>query len=344
MEGSVAEITHCQLHSKRIEYLCMDTSCSSQIQCCMACVKTTHKECRDDLIVEVEKVPDIFEFKLKESISEINNSIKSIVDKNVNELDTSLAKFSRNLTLIEKKELSEEDVSTEFIQVLKNHYKANLKQDGSGVVEFVPLLNNNATELNLAKADFEAFLTEQMEELKTSVSKLTLDMGLSLDPSKFMCHSYIEMKDLGKELLFKRIEGNNENNYFSCIFKEPLLLSTKITVTIKGIQSSDPYLDIGLIDEDKFATYKSDPIISFASGTYSYCGTSISSLEGNFTGSKFEVNREVYMQYDPNKGFLEFTTDDGKVELSTHIPNFSKKYFLFFTLYHSEASCTIKKS
>lgn len=343
MESSVGEITQCSQHKKRIEYLCMDSNCTNDINCCMSCVKSVHNECRDELIVEVEKVPDIFEFKPLEGMTEINDCIKEIMNKNVKDLESCLDSFNKNLSKVEKKELEESDITPEFVHMLKNNYQIKPKENATNEIQFVPIFNNNADELENARKDFEGYLSDQLDNFKESLKNLTLDIGSSMEPAKFLCHSTIEFKNMGKELLFSRTKDNNDYNYFSCIYKEPLVNNTKLTITIKGVNSSDPYLDIGLIDEDKFATFTTDPIISFASSTFSYCGTSVSSVDGTYTDSKFQAGRIVYLEYQPKKGQLKFTTNDGKVNLSSSSLSVSKKYYFFFTLYHKEASCSIKR-
>ena len=344
MESSVAEITQCTLHKKRIEYICMDTSCIGDTQCCMACVKISHKNCKDDLIVEIEKVPGIFEFKPLESIGEINECIKNIVTENLDKLDNNLAAFNKTLALLEKKDICEADITPEFVRLLKNHYQVKLKENCPEETEFVPMFQNNANELEKARKDFESHLNDQLDDFKENLKHLSLDITTFLDPQLFLCNSNIEVKSIGNELFFKRKQDCNDYNYFSCIYKEPLVTHTKFTITIEGVNTGDPYLDIGLIDEDKFNISKNNPVIPFASSTCSYCGTSSSNLDGDYTSSNFQPGRIVYMEFQPDKGWLKYTTNDGKVKLRTHILSTSKKYYFYFTLYHKESSCIIKRA
>ena len=87
-------------------------------------------------------------------------------------------------------------------------------------------------------------------------------------------HPNIEGKKLSSAFQFSRKITSKDYNYFSCIYTEPIEKEMKLSIIIDGIHVGDPYLDIGFMDEVKFKTYKSSPVVSFASGTVSYCGTS----------------------------------------------------------------------
>lgn len=125
------------------------------------------------------------------------------------------------------------------------------------------------------------------------------------------------------------------------VSKEPIK-KLKMKVKITGICTTDRYLDIGLLNQSRKDS-ATDLINKFGSaGNFSYCGYSKSGVDGtmlsNNCSSGFEVNTELIVNFDGNK--LHIYTQDKRADLSKDLA--SGNYYLFFVLFHPEASCEIK--
>ena len=146
----------------------------------------------------------------------------------------------------------------------------------------------------------------------------------------------------GSGINLKRKEGNNETNYFMMISKNPVK-KFKYKIKITGIYSTDRFLDMGLVSENRKNSCK-NLINSFgSSGNYSFCGYSQSGLSGKTlstsSSSGFSVGMEVFIEFDGKK--LHIYTQNKKADLKKDLP--TGKYYLFFVLYHKDASCIISK-
>ena len=146
----------------------------------------------------------------------------------------------------------------------------------------------------------------------------------------------------GSSINLKRKEGNNEMNYFMMLSKNPMK-KFKYKVKITGIYSSDRFLDMGLINENRKNSC-SNLINSFgSSGNFSFCGYSQSGMSGKTLStsstSGFNVGMEVFLDFDGKK--LQIYTQDKKADLKKDLS--TGKYYLFFVLYHKDASCIITR-
>lgn len=146
----------------------------------------------------------------------------------------------------------------------------------------------------------------------------------------------------GSVLKIKRIDGNNEMNYFMMVSNEPV---TKFLYKVKvtGIYPSDRFLDMGLVSETRKKSC-SNLINSFgSSGNFSFCGYSYTGLTGkalsSSSSSGFEVGMEVFLEYDGKT--LVVYTENKKADLKKELP--PGKYYLFFVLYHKNASCEVTR-
>jgi hypothetical protein len=131
-------------------------------------------------------------------------------------------------------------------------------------------------------------------------------------------------------------------NYFMMLSKKPVD-KFKFKIKITGIYSSDRFLDMGLISESR-KNACSTLVNSFgSSGNYSFCGYSQSGMTGKTlttsSSSGFNVGMEVFMEFSGKR--LEIYTQDRKADLKKDLPK--GKYYLFFVLYHKDASCVISR-
>lgn len=126
------------------------------------------------------------------------------------------------------------------------------------------------------------------------------------------------------------------------VTKEPLK-KFRFKVKISGICSNDRYLDMGLVSKTR-KNACANLINSFGShGNYSYCGYAQSGMTGPMLSSTstsgFEEGTEVFIDF--NGGKLCIYTEDRKADLNKDLPE--GEYFLFFVLYHKEASCVVSR-
>ena len=117
----------------------------------------------------------------------------------------------------------------------------------------------------------------------------------------------------------------------------------KLKVMISGIYASDRFLDMGLVSETR-KNACSNLVNSFgSSGNYSFCGYSQSGMTGKTlttsSSSGFSVGMEVFIEFNGKK--LEIYTQNRKADLKKDLAK--GKYYLFFVLYHKNASCVISR-
>ena len=146
----------------------------------------------------------------------------------------------------------------------------------------------------------------------------------------------------GANMVISRKTGNTETNYFMMVSNNPMK-KFKFKVKITGFRSTDRYLDMGLVSENrKNAT--ANLINSFGNGgNYSYCGYSQSNVSGpmlaSSSSSGFEVGTEIFYEYDNNK--LDIYTQDRRANMTKTLDE--GNYYFFFVLYHPEASCIVTR-
>lgn len=326
----------CKVHRKPIEFACLDKECFKTSYSCLACVVQNHADCSDESLVDSSSLFTNLQFAPTADIDALNTEFTQIVNKNIKTFDDDLKNLEKNLSLVLKEEESEENK----VYVIKNHYS---HKEENGVVSVIPLLQNNTNNLDKAYKEFRKTLEQTMDCFKANVNNLSLDIVGSLSANKFNCHKFINAEDKNGAVSLTRTNASIEFNYFSAIYTEPINEKSRFTFEITGIYAPDPFLDIGVINKKKMEKHPKDPIISFASSTISYCGTSVSGLTGSYSGYRHKVGNVLTLDIDPSNKKMTMVSKCGKVNLSHKSLPTDTQYYLFVTLYHKDASCIVKK-
>ena len=146
----------------------------------------------------------------------------------------------------------------------------------------------------------------------------------------------------GGGISIKRTEDNSEMNYFMMVSKNPMQ-KFLFKVQITGIYSTDRFLDMGLVSETRKNSCTTLLNTFGSSGNVSFCGYSQSGMTGktpsSSSNSGLSSGMEVFLDY--NGTTLHIYTEDKKADLKKDLN--SGNYYLYFVLYHKEASCIITK-
>ena len=105
-------------------------------------------------------------------------------------------------------------------------------------------------------------------------NKVKFYISGNLDPSEFLAHKNLVLKNVDGRLKISRTPNDSTFNYFTAILKEPLENACTFRIDIDSIYPNDRYVDVGIIAESKMNTCKGTLINRFNSGAISYCGYS----------------------------------------------------------------------
>ena len=339
MESSVKETLECKDHNENMEFLCLDPDCELNVKSCMICIKENHCDCKDDLIIEKERLKEILVEDSQNKIDELQKMRRDVFAENLKYYDEKCDSIKKSFESILAKDINLETVDNDTLTILKNIFK--IKENADGNLALTPIIIKDDKNYDLAKKEYEGKINSLVSEYIEKIKNLKIDFRMNFEASKFIKHPYIKISETSNGLLFGRNPENAEFNYFSCIYPEEFKKLTKISIKIVETYKSDAFLDMGFLKKSKFSSIdKNKPIVSFGSNSYSYCGTSQTGLKGTYTGG-FKPGLIVFLEYDPVSKNVKITRSDGNVNLSNKI---SEDCYFYLTLYHKEAKCLVKKS
>lgn len=339
IKPSVDEIK-CNVHHEILSYTCLDPNCNESPNLCMICVKELHADCQDDLLIENEKMDKEVEIKIETKNIELKTKrFDEIIKKQEatlkNGLDLSLQAFD----VISLKNVNLHELDDNILKILKRFYKISEDSETKElkIKTMFEKLNKEKC-IEAYKVDLEHYFTGFEKELKS----MQFEINGFISLLKLKAHDAIEISKKGSQICLKRAKNNTEYNYFSVINSDPLPNSIKLQFTIENINSVDPFLDVGVFDNTHLSTLTTSKIVSFGAGTFSYCGTSQSSMEGSMGSNVFKKGFQFTMKYEKSKGSLEFTNQNKTLNLKTSQLAKEQNYYLYLVLYHPEAEITIK--
>ena len=342
MQKASQPVQYCPTHTKCIEFVCLDKNCTKNTYSCVACIITDHSECNDDTIIEVANLSDILELPKNDDVGGFNQEISKIIEVSLENFDKELKEIEGGMNCLTGQEMKISALTQNTARMIKNHFlvEENTEEDG---LKFKSVIQTDKKKLDHAYGDFEKYLANTMSSFKNNLNSLSLDIVGLLSAKKFLCHKNISAVEQNGGVFISRLNVSFEFNYFAAIYTEPLESLCTFSIEIMGIYPSDPFLDIGVINENKFKQFTADPVITFASSTYSFCGTSISGLTGSYSGYKHKKGNKLRLEFDPVSSSIEITDSTGKVNLKNKNLPKGKNYYLFITLYHQETCCFIKR-
>jgi len=314
----------------------------------MLCIKEKHKECRDEFVLEEERinneqrVGEVFDLQLQENnLQSEKKNIAKIINQRADEFNQRIRDLSKSFDILTQgnvEAIIEDPVAMRYFKKLyRISFDEQTKSHG-----MASIFDFDKEESNMILEHFKKETTSLFNDFLKRFEESPLEFAAGFKSAHFMCHKNISIKQKGNSISMTRVQGNSDFNYFSAIYKLPLKGSTKLQITIDGINSGDPYLDVGIMDSKKFKSFTSDPVVSFASETFSYCGTSQSGMSGSYSSAKFHKGFVFTMVFNQSSQRLAFTTKDDLVNLYKENLMKNEHYHFFLTLYHPEAACTIK--
>lgn len=346
-EGSAVH-GDCLVHQHAIEYICVDPVCRQTPFSCMFCIKDQHKSCRDEFIIEEERlsndqrISEVFDLQLQENnLQAEKKQIAQTISNQVEAFKTKVRSLSESFDILIKGNIEEIIEDQNALKFFKKFYRINFN-DQSKLYEAHSVFNVDKEEADSIIEHFKKDMNGFYKMFVKNIEDYPLEFSTGLKAPNFLCHKFISIKKKGNGLSFTRVPGSTDFNYFSAIYQVPLKGVTKLEVTIDGINSGDPYLDVGIVDSKKFKSFSTDPVVSFASDTFSYCGTSQSGMSGTYGSAKFQPGFVFIMEFNPVNMKLSFTTKDKVVNLYKENLKKNEPYHFFLTLYHPEAACTIR--
>ncbi len=332
----------CPKHSLPIEYLCVDTICHQTAQSCMLCIKDLHKDCGDEFIIEEERVAEALDLRLQEhNLQEEKKQLAKSIDSKVADFKEKIDGLLKSFDILIDGNVESIIENANALRFLKKFYRISLN-DQTKLFEAKSVLNVEKEESQQIIDHLKKDMSNLHKSFVKSIEDCPLEFSIGFKSKNFMCHKNIVINKKGSGLSFSRVQGTTDFNYFSAIYLSPLKANTKIEITIDGINSGDPYLDVGIMETKKFKTFSKDPVVSFASETFSYCGTSQSGMSGSYGSAKFHSGFVFTMQFNQPAQRLSFETKDQQVKLSKDNLKKGEEYYFYLTLYHPEAACTIK--
>lgn len=339
---AVPEVVQCARHAQPEEFTCFDPNCTAQAAGCVLCIKENHHTCKDEFILEADRLEELVTFQAPESVDHKNlDKFREIVTQKETELQGQIDSFGKAFDVLSARDISlfEQDEAT--LKLLKRFFEIRENPD-THQVEIKPIFQPE----NLQKCldNYGEDLQGVVEAFEKELKEVQIELSGSLSPSKFKCHQSIEVSKKGSALRVRRKPGNSDFNYFAAILAEPLKPVSKFIVTIEGVNSGDPFLDIGIFDQSKLDGYVTSKVISFSSGAYSYCGTSQANLDGSAQGLVFKKGVELVITFDQPKGMIEFTTRQKSWSLKTTSLSKTDNYYFFVVLYHPESEVTVRKA
>lgn len=350
--AALAALRKCVVHpGDHAMYICLDPQCpENKSVCCVHCVRDLHSDCLDDFLIEERDVFTKIE-TLSTQVSE--EDIEEALSKTVNRWVVSFqAKAQRVSSAIRQKQaelLSSEPKELIKMAKLKQNFeikrdistnKVVLKlrtfNDESDVSATVRLFQARAAQAYCALSDLESVCRAKHVSADFAVSDWT-------------SHKEIEVADEGSRLLFSRLKENNSNNYYAAYYRPKLTQPSKFKLTVNQIHESDRFLDFGIIKKSLIADKtENDLMVSFNAGAISFCGYSMSSVEGKMPTSSsnssegLKKDDTVYLEFkDPSSLFIY--NDDRSVDLTGVNVETDAEYHLFVVLYYPDIECTIER-
>lgn len=335
----------CSVHSDRpCRYVCMDISCCEPALCCILCIKNKHQSCDDKFILERESLDEQIVLK-NVSGAEMEN-FKSDIRKILQEMHAYLTQkykkyMGESLNYLGSDGLTLAQLSSaETLKALKENCNVKMLKDKK--LEISPKIDPTKESIKNDLRSFKEDLRALVDGFAKDLNEIRFTSADGLNLKDFTWHKNLDPAMKGSSINLKRKDGNNEMNYFMMVSKNPVK-KFKYKVKITGIYSTDRFLDMGLVSETRKNSC-ANLVNSFgSSGNHSFCGYSQSGMSGKTlstsSSSGFNVGMEIFLEFNGKQ--LTIYTQDKKADLKKDLP--SGKFYLFFVLYHKDASCILTR-
>lgn len=336
----------CSFHSNhKIDYLCMDASCEETVKCCIICIKRKHKKCAPENLISafqknstfVNKFPEVEFFELFEA---------SLILKSEIVLNSFHEYFKKSInSTFPLSGISQSSEVEKFQEILLNKRNFIFEVNADETRITVKAL---AASPEFSKESKDMFSQSISGLIQTFLKKINM-MGIYTNSNKetedFLVHENMKLSKIENRL---KLEVTNEGQqYFLCILKKPIEQSLKLKFTVAGLNLSDRYVEVGLMDEDTYKEGIDGLIGSFDFGKYTYSGYSSKGFSGSLPTSALDsdlgLKEASVVEFWVNYAKGQFGVGcDGKVDLKGDLENSKEKLFLYFCLYFVGQSIEIE--
>jgi hypothetical protein len=312
------------------------------------CIKEHHEKCSNDLIVEVDQISQkVIIQKTDVEPKRIQETIGAFLNEQI--LQTHRRLEEAKLKHLMDLRLHQQPASGNPRNLPHNKLNFDIELDrrtkmlkiSSKTKECVKDIGYS---LNLFKqqiaADYFLFIQD--------LGRLNFCVKSQLAKNEWIISEAIEVVEVGNSLKFSRLSDNVQLNYFCAIHALPMTKTMTFKITILSVNTSDRYIDIGIMSASKFTEISGTRIYSFGSGGISYCGYSTSGVSGtSLTTSSnsedgFKPGETLYMRFEPRQ-MLTYYNDNSTIDLkSADGAVANDDYHMFAVLYHPEASFQIE--
>lgn len=336
----------CKKHDERVaERVCLDPECSKEGFVCSECLTKEHKECRPEFLLSPED-KDKVEISTSEKLDQL---FREVLEQAVEErLDSVARRFAASKSDF-LNGLSFEGTSGALTDSALGVIKRNFRIEATGAgLRLHSKLDEDPSVIKDSLETFEEDLAGLIRSFLAGASKLGTQYRLSLDPDDFVGHPLIIATSSDHGVSLKRSPADLMYNYFCKVLQQPLE-QCRIKVTVNSIFTNDRFLDMGIIDEARFKSFKepSGFVNNFGGSSISFCGYSKNQLDGitstsNHTSTDgLKPGDSIIFDFTPG-GKLRVTNESLEIDLvSNQLP--LNKYYFFVVLYHPETSCTVYK-
>ena len=251
MESKINGI--CSSHKNQIlRFICFDKSCPLEGLCCVFCIMEVHNTCKEDHIIDVDKIKERFLIKKPGN----NKRLKIHFEDMIN---TKIMNLFREIEIEKKKVLACFEDPNENLEQLRGEDINNLKKfydiefdEKTNKIIFQNPINSENQNLKEDIARFKRLVNKDLSKFSTYIFKSAIYRSVKKNIIKnFDVHQDIKPKPYFNGIKFK-VTGNSSNSPL-IILKEPLQ-DFRVQITYKkkyfnqnfriGIMSQNDYLGI----------------------------------------------------------------------------------------------------
>lgn len=334
----------CKKHEDRpAERACLDPECFKEGMVCGECLTNEHKDCRSEFLLNSEDREKV-EIQSSEKLDRLfREALEQAVEDRLESLGRRFAASKRDFLNGLSFEGTSGALTDSALGVIKRNFR--IEATGAGL-RLNSKLDEDPSVIKDSLETFEEDLAALIRNFLSETAKIGPQYRLSLDPDDFIGHPLIIATASDHGVSLKRSPSDPMYNYFCKVLQHPLE-QCKIKVTVNSIFTNDRFLDMGIIDENRFRSFKepSGFVNNFGGSSISFCGYSKNQLEGstptnNHTSTDgLKPGDSVIFDFTPG-GTLKVTNESLKIDLvSNQLP--PGKYYFFVVLYHPETSCTV---
>lgn len=347
-----AALRKCPAHpGDHAMYVCLDPECpESRSVGCVHCVREAHSNCADDFLIEEREVFSKIEtLSAQVSEEEVDEALHNAVGRCSLNFQRKAQKVA-SLIKQRQAELASTDPSS-LIGVARLKQNFSVARDPSTNKLVLSLRTfNDESDVEATVRLFRARAAQAFRALSNLASLCTVrPPALDFSGSDWAGSKEIEVSDEGGRLVFSRQKENSSNNYYGAFYRPKLTQPVKFKLTVLQIHESDRFLDFGIVSKSLIGDKPEDQfMLSFNSGAVSFCGYSMSSVEGKLptTSSNspegLKKDDVVYLEFkDP--GTLLIYNDDRSIDLCGLNLETDADYHLFVVLYYPDTECAIER-